>query len=45
MRIAVENVVDRLHQWARAATEIGAELRACADRYVDVDALGAGRIG
>ncbi len=45
VRIAVENVVDRLHQWARAATEIGAELRACADRYVDVDALGARRIG
>ena len=45
LRIAVDDVVDRLHQWARAATEIAAELRACADRYVDVDARGARRIG
>ena len=45
LRIAVDDVVDRLHQWARAATEIAAELRSCADRYVDVDASGARRIG
>ena len=45
LRIAVDDVVDRLHQWARAATEIAAELRSCADRYVDLDARGARRIG
>ena len=45
LRLAIDDVVDRLHQWARAATEIAAELRSCADRYVDVDARGARRIG
>jgi hypothetical protein len=45
LRIAVDAVVDRLHEWARAATEIAAELRSCADRYDDVDARGALRIG
>lgn len=45
LRLAVDDVVHRLHQWARAATEIAAELRSCADRYVDVDARGARRIG
>lgn len=45
LRIAVDGVVDRLHEWARAATEIAAGLRSCADRYVDVDARGAQRMG
>jgi hypothetical protein len=45
LRRAIDDVVDRLHQWARAATEIAAELRACADRYVDVDIRGARRLG
>ena len=45
LRIAIDDMVDRLHEWARASTEIAAELRACADSYVDVDARGARRIG
>ena len=45
LRLAIDDVVDRLHEWARAATEIAAELRSCVDRYVDVDARGARRIG
>ena len=45
LRLALNELVHRLHQWARAATEIAAELRSCADRYVDVDELGALRIG
>ena len=45
LRIAIDDMVDRLHEWARESTEIAAELRACADRYVDVDARGARRIG
>jgi uncharacterized protein YukE len=45
LRLAVDDVVHRLRQWARACAEIAAELRSCADRYVDVDARGAQRIG
>lgn len=45
LRIAVDDVVDRLRQWARAAAEIAAELRSCADRYVDVEDRGAQRMG
>ena len=45
LRLAIDDVVDRLHEWARAATEIAAELRCCVDRYADVDARGARRIG
>lgn len=45
LRLAVDEVADRLRLWSRAATEIAAELRACADRYADVDARGARRIG
>ena len=45
LRLAIDDVVDRLHEWALAATEIAAELRSCVDRYVDVDARGARRIG
>ena len=35
----------RLHVWARAAREIASALRASGDRYVDVDARGAVRLG
>ena len=45
LRLAVDDVVDRLRLWSRAATEIAAELRACADRYADVDVRGARRLG
>ncbi len=45
LRLAIDDVVDRLHQWSRAATEIAAQLRSCADRYVDADARSARRIG
>jgi hypothetical protein len=45
LRLAVDDVADRLRQWSRAATEIAAELRACAHRYVDVDVRGARRLG
>jgi uncharacterized LabA/DUF88 family protein len=45
LRVALNELVNRLHQWARAATEIAAELRSCADRYVDIDDRGARRIG
>jgi len=45
LRLALNELVHRLQQWARAATEIAAELRSCADRYVDVDDRGARRIG
>jgi hypothetical protein len=31
--------------WARAMREIAAALRASGDRYVDVDARGAARLG
>ncbi|RDH76029.1 ESX-1 secretion-associated protein [Mycolicibacterium moriokaense] len=45
VRVSVAEVVDRLRQWARASAEIAAELRSSADRYVEVDARGAQRIG
>lgn len=45
IRLALNDLVHRLHQWARATKEIAAELRSCADRYVDVDDRGARRIG
>ena len=45
LRIALDDVVNRLHDWARAAGEIAAELRSSADRYVDAEARGARLIG
>jgi len=45
LRLAVDDVVARLRQWSRAATEIAVELRACVDRYVDIDSAGARRLG
>ena len=45
LRTAVDHVVDQLHQWSRAATEIAAALRASADRYAEADARAASRVG
>jgi hypothetical protein len=45
LRIALDDLVHRLQQWTRASAEIAAELRSCAQRYVDIDARGAQRIG
>lgn len=45
LRLAVDDLVQRLRLWARASAEIAAELRSCADRYVEVDIRGAHRIG
>ncbi|MEN3319911.1 MAG: hypothetical protein V7643_3312 [Mycobacterium sp.] len=45
LRVAVEDVVDQLRQWSRAAAEIAAALRACADRYAEADASAARRVG
>jgi Excreted virulence factor EspC, type VII ESX diderm len=44
-RRAVDEVVDQLHVWARAAREIASALRSSGNRYVDVDARGAVRLG
>jgi hypothetical protein len=45
LRTAVDQVVDQLRQWSRAATEIAAALRASADRYAEADARAARRVG
>ncbi len=45
LRRAVDDLAHRLQQWSRASAEVAAELRSSADRYVDVDARGAGRLG
>ena len=45
VRHAVDDVGDQTRAWARAMREIAAALRASADRYVDVDARGAVRLG
>lgn len=45
LRVAVDDVVDQLRQWARAAAEIAAVLRASADRYVEADTSAARRVG
>jgi hypothetical protein len=45
LRLAVDDLVHRLQQWTRAAAEIAAELRSCAERYGDIDSSGARRIG
>ena len=45
LRLALNDLEHRLHEWARAAAEIAAELRSCADRYGDVDHRSARRIG
>ncbi|KAA0098606.1 ESX-1 secretion-associated protein [Mycolicibacterium sp. P1-18] len=45
VRRAVDGVVDQTSAWARAMREIAAALRASGDRYVDVDARSAARLG
>ncbi len=45
LRRAVDDVVDQMHLWVRATREIAASLRTSGDRYVDVDARGAARLG
>jgi hypothetical protein len=45
LRLAINDLVHGLRQWVRAATEIAAELRSCAYRYVDADDRGARRVG
>ena len=45
LRLAVDDMVHRLQQWARSAAEIAAELRSSADRYAEADARGARGIG
>jgi hypothetical protein len=45
LRVAIEDVVDQLRQWSRAAAEIAAALRASADRYAEADASAARRVG
>jgi Excreted virulence factor EspC, type VII ESX diderm len=44
LRTALERVAAELSRWSRATTEIGAELRAGADRYADADLYAAARI-
>lgn len=44
-RRAVDDAVAQLHVWARAAREIASALRSSGDRYVDVDARSAARLG
>jgi uncharacterized protein YukE len=45
LHAAVDNVVDQLRQWSRAAAEIAGALRASADRYAEADARAARRVG
>jgi hypothetical protein len=45
LRLAINDLVHGLRQWARAAMEIAAELRSCAYRYVDADDRGGRRVG
>jgi hypothetical protein len=45
LRRAIDEVVDQTHAWSRAMREIAAALRASGDRYVDVDARSAARLG
>lgn len=45
VRTGVDEVVNQLRQWSRAAAEIAATMRASADRYADADARAARRVG
>ena len=45
LRCRLDDVVDRMRQWSRAATEIAAALRRSADRYAEADARSSGRLG
>jgi Excreted virulence factor EspC, type VII ESX diderm len=44
LRTALERLAAESSRWARATTEIGAALRAGADRYADADIYAAARI-
>jgi hypothetical protein len=44
LRTALERLAAELSRWSRATTEIGAALRAGADRYADADVYAAARI-
>ena len=44
LRTALERLAAELSRWSRATTEIGAALRAGADRYADADLYAAARI-
>lgn len=45
VRAALDDLTTPLGEWARAAGEIGAVLRASADRYVAADGRAASRVG
>jgi len=45
LRAAVDHIGDQLHQWSRAAAEIGAVIRTSVQRYADADARAADRVG
>lgn len=45
VRSAVEDVVNQLRAWSRASAEIASALRASVERYTEVDAQAAGRLG
>ncbi len=45
LRTAVDQVVDQLRQWSRAATEIASAMRVSAERYADADSRAARRVG
>ncbi|UXA19038.1 ESX-1 secretion-associated protein [Mycobacterium sp. SMC-4] len=45
LRSALETVATALRQWSRAASEIAAELHACADRYRDADIRTGRQVG
>jgi hypothetical protein len=44
LRAALERLAAELSRWSRATAEIGAALRAGADRYADADLYAAARI-
>lgn len=45
LRQNIGDVVGQLQTWSRACREIASALRTSGDRYVDVDARGAVRLG
>ncbi|OBG81084.1 hypothetical protein A5699_00420 [Mycobacterium sp. E802] len=45
VRSGTQDLADAVRQWARAAGEIAAMLRLCADRYAATDELAASRVG
>lgn len=45
VRVALDDLIGPLGEWARAADEIAAALRASTDRYVAADGRAASRVG